>query len=32
MHFNLASAEEIPEVVKKGFYIAETGRPGPVLT
>jgi len=22
---------EIPEVVKKGFYIAETGRPGPVL-
>jgi acetolactate synthase-1/2/3 large subunit len=23
--------EEIPEVVKQGFYIAETGRPGPVL-
>ena len=23
--------EEIPEIVKKGFYIAETGRPGPVL-
>lgn len=23
--------EEIPEVVKKGFYIAESGRPGPVL-
>jgi acetolactate synthase I/II/III large subunit len=22
---------EIPEVVRKGFYIAETGRPGPVL-
>ena len=22
---------EVPEVVKKGFYIAETGRPGPVL-
>ena len=22
---------EIPEVVKKGFFIAETGRPGPVL-
>ena len=25
------TAEEIPEVVKKGFFIAETGRPGPVL-
>ena len=25
------NAAEIPEVVKKGFYIAETGRPGPVL-
>ena len=24
-------AAEIPEVVKKGFFIAETGRPGPVL-
>ncbi len=24
-------ATEIPEVVKKGFYIAETGRPGAVL-
>jgi acetolactate synthase I/II/III large subunit len=24
-------AEEIPEMVKKGFYIAESGRPGPVL-
>jgi len=23
--------EEIPEIVKQGFYIAETGRPGPVL-
>jgi acetolactate synthase-1/2/3 large subunit len=22
---------EIPDIVKKGFYIAETGRPGPVL-
>ncbi len=22
---------EVPEMVKKGFYIAETGRPGPVL-
>ena len=25
------TASEIPQVVKKGFYIAETGRPGPVL-
>ncbi len=25
------TAAEIPEVVKKGFYIAETGRPGAVL-
>lgn len=24
-------ASEIPEVVRKGFFIAETGRPGPVL-
>ena len=23
--------EEIPTMVKQGFYIAETGRPGPVL-
>ena len=23
--------EEIPKIVKQGFYIAETGRPGPVL-
>ena len=23
--------ETVPEVVKKGFFIAETGRPGPVL-
>ena len=25
------TAAEIPEVIRKGFYIAETGRPGPVL-
>ena len=25
------NASEIPEVVRQGFYIAETGRPGPVL-
>ena len=29
--FQPRDAEEIPEIVKKGFYIAETGRPGPVL-
>ncbi|HXV51542.1 MAG TPA: biosynthetic-type acetolactate synthase large subunit, partial [Nitrosopumilaceae archaeon] len=29
--FQPREATEIPEVVKKGFYIAETGRPGAVL-
>ncbi|KAF6242206.1 acetolactate synthase catalytic subunit, partial [Nitrosopumilus sp. b1] len=29
--FQPRDAKEIPEVVRKGFYIAETGRPGPVL-
>ncbi len=29
--FQPRSAAEVPEVVRKGFYIAETGRPGPVL-
>jgi acetolactate synthase-1/2/3 large subunit len=29
--FQPREASEIPEVVRKGFYIAETGRPGPVL-
>lgn len=29
--FQPRSAGEIPEVVKKGFFIAESGRPGPVL-
>ncbi len=29
--FQPRTASEIPEVVRKGFYIAETGRPGPVL-
>ena len=29
--FQPRDPSEIPEVVKKGFYIAATGRPGPVL-
>jgi acetolactate synthase I/II/III large subunit len=29
--FQPREAYEIPEVVRKGFYIASTGRPGPVL-
>jgi len=29
--FQPRTPQEVPEVVKKGFYIAETGRPGPVL-
>ena len=29
--FQPRDAKDIPEVVRKGFYIAETGRPGPVL-
>ena len=29
--FQPRTAQEIPEVVRKGFFIAETGRPGPVL-
>lgn len=29
--FQPRSAVEIPEMVKKGFYIAQSGRPGPVL-
>ena len=29
--FQLKSASEIPKVVKKAFYIASHGRPGPVL-
>jgi acetolactate synthase I/II/III large subunit len=29
--FQPREASEIPEVVRKGFYIASTGRPGPVL-
>ncbi|SHG20884.1 acetolactate synthase, large subunit [Microbulbifer donghaiensis] len=29
--FLVKNAEEIPEIVKKAFYIASTGRPGPVV-
>jgi acetolactate synthase-1/2/3 large subunit len=29
--FQPRSPDEIPGIVRKGFYIAETGRPGPVL-
>ena len=29
--FQPRTAQEIPVVVRKGFFIAETGRPGPVL-
>lgn len=30
-HYMITSFEEIPRVVKEAFYIANTGRPGPVL-
>lgn len=29
--FQVRHASEIPEIIKKAFYIAETGRPGPVV-
>jgi len=30
-NYQITSADEIPEVMAKAFYIARTGRPGPVL-
>jgi len=30
-NFQITNAEEIPEAIAKAFYIANTGRPGPVL-
>ncbi len=30
-NYQITSAEEIPEIIAKAFYIAENGRPGPVV-
>ncbi|KMK74623.1 acetolactate synthase large subunit [Alkalihalobacillus pseudalcaliphilus] len=30
-NFQVRSVEELPEIIKKAFHIAKTGRPGPVL-
>jgi len=30
-NFQVSSAEEIPEAIARAFYIAQSGRPGPVL-
>ena len=30
-NYQITSADEIPEIVAKAFYLARTGRPGPVL-
>lgn len=30
-NYQVTKAEEIPEIIAKAFYIANTGRPGPVL-
>ncbi|EXJ10419.1 MULTISPECIES: acetolactate synthase 3 large subunit [Nitrincola] len=30
-NFSVTRAEDIPSIIKKAFYIAQTGRPGPVV-
>ena len=30
-NFSVRNAEDIPEIIRKAFHIAETGRPGPVV-
>ena len=30
-NYQITSADEVPEIVAKAFYIAQSGRPGPVL-
>ncbi|WP_020596240.1 biosynthetic-type acetolactate synthase large subunit [Spirosoma panaciterrae] len=30
-NYQITSADEVPEVISKAFYIAQSGRPGPVL-
>lgn len=30
-NFSVRNVEEIPEIIRKAFHIAETGRPGPVV-
>ena len=30
-NYQIVSADEVPEIVAKAFYIAQSGRPGPVL-
>lgn len=30
-NYQITSAEEIPEIMAKAFYLARTGRPGPIL-
>lgn len=30
-NYQITSADEIPEIIAKAFYLAQTGRPGPIL-
>lgn len=30
-NYQITSADEVPEIISKAFYIAQSGRPGPVL-